>query len=151
MTDDLGVRFQFNTIVSALMELANALGDLPGGAPHRGPVMQFALERFVLLLSPVAPHLAEQLWHQLGKEGFCMLASWPTADPDFMAADAQVVVVQVNGKVRARITLPTGSSEDQRRTAALSDQDVRHWIDGKEIVKVILPPGGKLVNVVVKV
>ena len=81
LTDDLERRYQFNTVVSGLMELSNALHDLPASAPHRGAVMQHALDAFVRLMSPVAPHLAEQLWNQLGNVGLCMQAAWPEADP----------------------------------------------------------------------
>src|SRR5262249_13443280 len=131
-------------------ELLNAISELPADAPHRAAVMQHALERFVLMLSPVAPHVAEQLWTQLGHGGLCMAASWPEADAAFLEADEVLVVVQVNGKVRGRITVPSGATEADRREAALACADVKPWIDGKEIAKVVVPPGGKLVSVVVK-
>ncbi len=150
ITEDLAVRYQFNTVVSSLMELVNAFGDLPLAAPHRGPVLQHALEAFVRLLSPVAPHLAEQLFGQLGGTGFAMAAAWPAADPAWMAADEVLVVVQVNGKVRGRVTVPAAATEDQRREAALACAEVLPHLQGKEIAKVILPPNGKLVNIVVK-
>ncbi|MDE3246594.1 MAG: class I tRNA ligase family protein, partial [Acidobacteriota bacterium] len=135
---------------SGLMELINAISDLPLDAPHRGPVMQHALDAFVRMLSPVAPHLAEQLFEQLGGTGFAMQAAWPEADPSWMQADEILVVVQVNGKVRGRVTLPAGATETHRREAALACAEVRPHLDGKEIVKVVLPPNGKLVNIVVK-
>jgi len=150
LTDDLERRYQFNTVVSGLMELSNALADLPADAPHRGAVLQHALEAFVRLLSPVAPHVAEQLWSQLGKAGLCMQAAWPEADSQYLEADEVLVVVQVNGKVRGRITVAAGATEDQRRTAALACPEAQSHLDGKEIVKVVLPPGGKLVSIVVK-
>jgi leucyl-tRNA synthetase len=112
--------------------------------------MQHALDAFVRLMSPVAPHLAEQLWAQLGKAGLCMQATWPEADAAFLEADEVLVVVQVNGKVRGRITVPAGASEDQRREAALVCAEAQPHLVGKEIVKVVLPPGGKLVSIVVK-
>ena len=150
LTDDLERRYQFNTVVSGLMELSNALHDLPAGAPHRAAVIQHALDAFVRLMSPVAPHLAEQLWHQLGHGGLCMQAPWPEADPAFLEADEVLVVVQVNGKVRGRVTVPAHATEDQRRTAALACPEAQSHLAGKEIVKVVLPPGGKLVSIVVK-
>jgi leucyl-tRNA synthetase len=150
LTDDLERRYQFNTVVSGLMELSNALGDLPASAPHRGAVLQHALEAFVRMMSPVAPHVAEQLWAQLGKPGLCMQAAWPEADARYLEADEVLVVVQVNGKVRGRITVPAGATEDQRREAALACAEVQPHLAGKEIVKVVLPPGGKLVSIVVK-
>ncbi|WP_291272750.1 leucine--tRNA ligase [Geothrix sp.] len=150
LTDDLERRYQFNTVVSGLMELSNALGDLPAAAPHRGAVMQHALDAFVRMMSPVAPHLAEQLWGQLGKVGLCMQAAWPEADAQYLEADEVLVVVQVNGKVRGRITVPAGATEEQRRAAALACAEAQSHLAGKEIVKVVLPPGGKLVSIVVK-
>jgi leucyl-tRNA synthetase len=154
LTDDLERRYQFNTVVSGLMELSNALGDLPANAPHRSAVMQHALDAFVRMMSPVAPHLAEQLWSQLGNQlenrGLCMQAAWPEADPAFLEADEVLVVVQVNGKVRGRITVPAMATEAHRREAALACAEAQPHLAGKEIVKVVLPPGGKLVSIVVK-
>ncbi len=150
ITEDLSVRYQFNTVVSGLMELINAMGDLPLDSPHRGPVMQHALDAFVRMLSPVAPHLAEQLFEQLGGSGFVMQAPWPEAANEWMQADEVLVVVQVNGKVRGRVTLPASATEEDRQQAALACAEVRPHLDGKEIVKVVLPPNGKLVNIVVK-
>jgi leucyl-tRNA synthetase len=150
LTDDLERRYQFNTVVSGLMELSNALLDLPADAPHRGAIMQHALDVFVRLLSPVAPHVAEQLWSQLGKPGLCMQAAWPEVDTQYLEADEVLVVVQVNGKVRGRITVAASATEDQRREAALACPEAQSHLAGKEIVKVVLPPGGKLVSIVVK-
>ncbi len=150
ITEDLAVRYQFNTVVSGLMELINAMADLPADSPHRAPVMQHALDAFARMLSPVAPHLAEQLFEQLGGSGFVMQAAWPEADPSWMQAEEILVVVQVNGKVRGRVTLPASATETDRREAALACAEVRPHLDGKEIVKLVLPPIGKLVNIVVK-
>nr|WP_320133017.1 leucine--tRNA ligase [uncultured Holophaga sp.] len=150
ITDDLETRYSFNTLVSGLMELANTLGDLSSEAPHRGPLMQHALSAFVRLMSPAAPHLAEQLWAHLGGEGFCMHASWPEAQSEYMVAEEVTVVVQVNGKVRGRVTLSPGAGDDERRAAALACPEAQPHLAGKEIIKVVIPPGGKLISVVVK-
>jgi leucyl-tRNA synthetase len=112
--------------------------------------MQHALDAFVRLMSPVAPHLAEQLWSELGKPGLCMQAAWPEADTQYLEADEVLVVVQVNGKVRGRITVPAGAGEDHRRQTALACIEAQPHLVGKEIVKVVIPPGGKLVSIVVK-
>jgi leucyl-tRNA synthetase len=150
VTDDLSQRYQFNTLVSALMELANVLQDLPADAPNRGAVLQHALSIFARMLSPGAPHVAEQLWSTLGGTGFCMQAPWPEADPAWLQADEVTVVIQVNGKLRGRINVASGATEAERREAALACQDLKPHLEGKEIVKIIVPPGGKLVNIVVK-
>jgi leucyl-tRNA synthetase len=150
VTEDLSHRYQFNTLVSSLMELANALADLPKDAPHRAPILQRALEIFTLMLSPAAPHLAEQLWTRLGGQGLCMLAAWPSADPAWLTADEVTVVVQVNGKVRGRILVPATATEAARSQAALACPEAQPHLQGKEVVKVVVPPGGKLVSIVVK-
>jgi leucyl-tRNA synthetase len=150
LTDDLERRYQFNTVVSGLMELSNTLLDLPLNTPHRDAVMQHGLDAFVRLLSPVAPHVAEQLWNQLGHVGLCMQATWPEADARYLEADEVLVVVQVNGKVRGRITIPAAATEGQRREAALACPEAQSHLAGKEILKVVVPPGGKLVSIVVK-
>ncbi|HNX94519.1 MAG TPA: class I tRNA ligase family protein, partial [Holophaga sp.] len=150
VTDDLSQRYQFNTLPSALMELINVLYDLPADSPNRGPVLQHALSIFVRMMSPAAPHVAEQLWATLGGDGFCMHAPWPEADPTWLQADEVTVVVQVNGKLRGRIQIAASASEDDRKTAALACAEVKPHLKGKEIVKVIVPPGGKLVSIVVK-
>ncbi len=150
LTDDLERRYQFNTVVSGLMELSNALGDLPEAAPHRDALLQHGLDAFVRMLSPVAPHLAEQLWSQLGRPGLCMQATWPETDAQYLEADEVLVVVQVNGKVRGRITVPASATEAQRRAFALACAEVQPYLAGREIVKVVLPPTGRLVSIVVK-
>jgi leucyl-tRNA synthetase len=150
VTDDLSQRYQFNTLVSSLMEFANALHDLPADAPNRSPIMQHCLEIFVKMLSPAAPHTAEQLWEQLDGSGFCMHAPWPESDPAWLQADEMIVVVQVNGKVRGRILMPSAATEAERKAAALACPEAQNHLSGKEVVKVVVPPGGKLVSIVVK-
>jgi len=102
------------------------------------------------MLSPAAPHLAEQLWTRLGGQGLCMLAAWPEADPAWLTADEVMVVVQVNGKVRGRIMVPASATEAARSAAALACPEAQAHLAGKEVVKVVVPPGGKLVSIVVK-
>jgi leucyl-tRNA synthetase len=149
ITDDLETRYQFNTVVSSLMELSNDISALPKGVPSRLSLMRHALGIFVRLLSPLAPHIAEQLWTQLGGAGFCMHAAWPGYDPEWLETDEQLVVVQVNGKVRGRVTVSAKASDEERKTAALACPEAQPHLAGKEILKVIVPKGGKLVSVVV--
>jgi leucyl-tRNA synthetase len=150
VTEDLSHRYQFNTLVSSLMELTNHVADLPRDAPHRAAILQNALTILTLMLSPAAPHLAEQLWTRLGGQGLCMHAAWPEADPAWLIADQVTVVVQVNGKVRGRVQVDGHASEDERSRAALACPEARQHLAGKDIVKVVVPPGGKLVSIVVK-
>ena len=150
VTDDLSHRYQFNTLVSSLMELANALADLPREAPHRDAILQRALEILTLMLSPAAPHLAEQLWTRLGGQGLCMHAAWPEADPAWLTADQVTVVVQVNGKVRGRVTVPGHAGEDERSAPPWPAPRPGSTWTARKIVKVVVPAGGKLVSIVVR-
>jgi leucyl-tRNA synthetase len=139
VTDDLdGMRF--NTAIAALMELTN----------HLTPLMvrpRAVLEPFVLLLSPFAPHLAEELWHALGHTESLAYEPWPTYDPALTKEDEIEVPVQINGKVRFRLTVPAGLSQADLESRALGDENVQALIQGKTIRKVIVVPQ-KLVNIV---
>jgi leucyl-tRNA synthetase len=140
VTDDLdGMRF--NTAIAAMMELTNHL-------TKQEVRPRSVLEPFVLLLSPFAPHLAEELWHALGHKESLAYESWPTYDPALTKADEVEVPVQVNGKIRVKLTVPADVSEDALRQMALDDPKVREALAGKQVRKVIVVPK-KLVNVVV--
>jgi leucyl-tRNA synthetase len=140
VTEDLdGMRF--NTGIAALMEFLNHLYKVEVRP-------RSVLEPFVLLLSPFAPHLAEELWHALGHPQTLAYEPWPRFDPALTRADEIEVPVQVNGKLRARLTVPPDIDEAGLRERALADERVRAAVAGKRIVKVIVVPG-KLVNIVV--
>jgi leucyl-tRNA synthetase len=108
-----------------------------------------ALETFVLLLAPYAPHLAEELWSRLGHAQSLIREPWPVADPQWLASDTVNVVVQVNGKLRDQIAVAADADEAQVKELALASPKVQQWTDGKQVVKVIYV-AGKLVSVVVK-
>jgi leucyl-tRNA synthetase len=140
VTDDLdGMRF--NTAIAAMMEFTNHVTKLEVQP-------RSILEPFVLLLSPFAPHLSEELWRVLGHSKTLAYETWPKFDPDLIKADEIEVPVQVNGKLRARLTVPAGTDEATLRETALADPRIRELITGKHVRKVIVVPG-KLVNVVV--
>ena len=103
----------------------------------------------VLMLSPFTPHMAEELWEQIGREGGIVFAPWPVFDAAVAKADDIVIPVQVNGKVRGRVTVPADSSEDAIREAALADPSVAAHVAGKSLLKVIVAKG-KLVSIVIK-
>ncbi len=167
VTQDLDPRVHLNTVVSALMELVNELYQFSdqhtlGGAaakrtdaavPEERPgtqaVLKEAVEALVLMLSPFTPHMAEELWEQMGREGGIVFAPWPAFDPAVAKADEVVIPVQVNGKVRGRVTVPADSSEDEIREAALADPPVAAYVAGKSVVKVIVAKG-KLVSLVIR-
>jgi leucyl-tRNA synthetase len=144
VSDDMD-RFHFNTAISALMELLNAIPREPSVS---WPVVREAFESLVLCLSPVAPHICEEIWSQLGHESSLLVAKWPAYDPQWLQSETMTVVIQVNGKLRAQLTMPEGADEDFVKQAALADEKVQKHVAGKEIRKVIYVQG-KLLNLVV--
>jgi leucyl-tRNA synthetase len=169
VTHDLDPRVHLNTAVSALMEMVNELytfsetqskNGVPGRRHQAEPhalderpetlsALKEALDALVLMLSPFAPHTAEELWEMLGRQGGLAAAAWPSYDPVVAQSSEFVVPVQVNGKLRGRLTVPIDIGEDALRTVALADAAVRVHTAGKTVQKVIVAKG-KLVNVVVK-
>src|SRR5688572_29882285 len=142
VTDDVA-ELRYNTAIAAMMEYLNAVRE-GGRAANRGEV-----EPLVVLVAPFAPHLAEELWEQLGhKESLFTGKHWPKYDPDKTATDTVEFVVQVNGKLRARITMPRGISQDAAQAAALSDENVRRFINGGSVRKVVFVPD-RLLNLVI--
>jgi leucyl-tRNA synthetase len=144
---DIEERFHFNTAISAVMELVNAMYGIPQEKPGAG-VMKFVTESAVLLLSPMVPHFAEEIWHALGHDGSILLESWPSYREDALTKDELLIVVQVNGKLRSRFTVDADTDEDAIKEQALSDEQAQKFIGGKPIRKVIVV-GKKLVNIVV--
>jgi leucyl-tRNA synthetase len=139
--------FRFNTAISAMMELTNALmkarDELAGS-----PVWDETVRAFLLLLAPYAPHLTEELWHHRGYEGSVHQQAWPTWDPALAAEETIEVVVQLNGKVRDKLTVPADSDGKALEQAALTSSRVQELIGGKPVRRVIVVPG-KLVNILV--
>jgi leucyl-tRNA synthetase len=145
-------RFQFNTALSAIMEYVNAAYDYRrdvASAARDGALMRTAAEDLTLLIAPFAPHMAEELWRSvLGHEGSVHRTRWPEFDPSALVADVLELPVQVNGKVRDRVTIAADASEDETIAAALALPNVLAHIEGKSVRKVVVVPG-KLVSVVV--
>lgn len=148
VTDDLEDRFHFNTAISAVMELLNTLQSTELSSPQKGAVMKEALESLVLLLAPIVPHITEELWRRLGHAELLSSTAWPEYDPAAVVDEEVLVVVQVNGKLRSKITLPAGMDEDALKAKALADDKVQPFLEGLQVRKVICVPG-KLVNIVV--
>jgi leucyl-tRNA synthetase len=146
--DDYGRRLQFNTVVSAVHELVNAVSRIrPEALADRAAVHE-ALRTALIVLSPIAPHVCQKLWEVLGEPGLLVGARWPDVDPTALVQDAIEWVLQVNGKVRGRVVLPADADEAAARAAALGNENVQRFLEGKSVRKVVLVPG-KLVNVVV--
>lgn len=149
VTKDIEDRFHFNTAISSIMELVNTLyGVEPDKSPQKIAVMRFAMESVTLLLSPIVPHFAEELWNALGFETSILLASWPSYREDALVKDEFLIVVQVNGKLRSRFNVDADADDDTIKEMALSDERVQKFIDGKPVRKVIVVKK-KLVNIVV--
>ncbi|MBM4201767.1 MAG: leucine--tRNA ligase, partial [Gammaproteobacteria bacterium] len=145
--DDMGRRQTFNTAIAANMELLNALAKFDDISEKGRAVRQEALELVVLMLAPMVPHVCHELWVALGHPEPVVSADWPTVDESALARDAVEMVVQVNGKLRSRITVPVAAERGTVEAAALGDETVQRYLDGKPAKKVIVVPG-KLVNVV---
>lgn len=152
VTRDIEDRFHFNTAISAIMELVNAIYqfDLKEIRDELTlAVIKESIETVIILLSPMAPHLAEELWEKLGKKESILRTPWPAYDTAAVIEEEVVIVIQVNGKLRSRITVPVDTSDEEIKKSALADEKTQRWTAGKEIKKVIVVPK-KLVNVVVK-
>jgi leucyl-tRNA synthetase len=151
---DIDPRVQLNTAVSALMDLTNDLYKIgprlsAGPGPADVAVAREAAEALVLMLSPFTPHICEELWELLGHSGGVVAAGWPAFDEAAARDESIEIPVQVNGKLRGRVTVPAGSSEDAIKAAALAVPEIQPHLAGKEVVKVIVA-GGRLVSIVVK-
>jgi leucyl-tRNA synthetase len=146
VTSDFESRWHFNTSLASIMELTNEIyareNDLSPA------VMREVLLRLVLLMGPFAPYMVEELWRELGQQGPVLRAPWPEADPELARQDEVEVPVQVNGKLRSRLTVARGTSREDLERLATSDPKVSAHFNGKAIRKVVVVPD-KLVNVVV--
>jgi leucyl-tRNA synthetase len=149
VTRDIEEERQFNTAVARLMELSNALSSFNPEDEMDWRVFREGVETLLLCLTPIAPHLCEELWAMLGNEGFISSQNWPEASEEALIEDEMTVVLQVNGKVRQEFRMPASLSPDDMRERILEDPSTRRRLEGKNVVKVITVPG-KLVNVVVK-
>nr|WP_299240837.1 leucine--tRNA ligase [uncultured Halomonas sp.] len=146
-SDDIGRRTTFNTAIAAVMELTNELSRFADASPMGLAVAREALEACVLLLAPITPHACHALWAELGHEKPVIDAAWPETDESALVKDSIELVVQVNGKLRARIEVDTSASKESIEALALENENVQRHIEGKTLRKVIVIPG-KLVNIV---
>jgi leucyl-tRNA synthetase len=142
-------KFEFNTAISLLMELSNAIGDYLNGGGTSRIESERAYLALLGLLHPFAPHVTEELWEKFGHAEMLITSPWPIANPDLMREDVVTVVVQVNGKLRGQVEVAANAVQDDVIAAALANEKVAAHTAGKTIVKTIYV-AGKLVNVVVK-
>lgn len=149
VSDDIGRRQTFNTAIAAVMELMNKLTKASLESDQDRAVMAEALSAVVRMLYPITPHICFELWQALGNESNIDTAEWVKADEAAMVEDEKLIVVQVNGKVRGKVTVPATSSEEEIKAASKADPNVAKFLDGKEILKEIYIPL-KMLNFVVK-
>ena len=147
VSDDYGRRQTFNTAIAAVMELLNELGKLDANAPSLSGIRQEALEAAVLLLAPIAPHITQALWKHLGHSESITSAPWPSVDKSALIRDTIEIVIQVNGKVRGKVQVPSNADKSLIETEALAEPNAQRFTEGLSIRKVIVVPG-KLVNIV---
>jgi leucyl-tRNA synthetase len=155
VTSDVERDFHFNTAISAIMELVNALHDFErdsldrAAGEERGALLREAVDVTFRLIGPVCPHFAEELWQRPGHGESLFTQPWPAADPAALVKEQVTVVVQVDGKVRSRLTVDVSAPEQTVREQALAEDKVRPWLDGREVAKVVVVPG-RLVNIVTR-
>jgi leucyl-tRNA synthetase len=140
--------FTFNTIIAGLMEFTNALQKAKETPVYGTPAWEEAIDTLLLLMAPGCPHVAEELWVRTGRPYSIHRQSWPEYQPELAAEEEITLIVQVNGKVRARLEVPADIEEEQARELALAEENVQRYVEGRQIRKVIYVPG-RLVNIVV--
>jgi leucyl-tRNA synthetase len=149
VSDDVGRRYTFNTAIAAVMELMNAVARLDDHSDMGRAVVQEALDAAVLLLSPIVPHVSHHLWQVLGHSTVPVDEHWPQVDQAALVEDVVEIVVQVNGKLRGRISVAADADEEAISALALADENVRRFVADKSIRRTIVLPERRLVNVVV--
>jgi len=147
VSDDIGRRYTFNTAIAAVMELMNELAKFDISDAGNNAVMCEAIELVLLMLSPIVPHITQQLWQETGHEGLIADAAWPQVDEDALVQDEIELVVQVNGKLRSKIRVPAGADKARIEQTALQDAKIQNNLQDKTVRKVIVVPG-RLVNIV---
>ncbi len=146
---DIVERFQFNTAISAIMEMVNSLYDYLETAAPKDQVIGEALAKLTLMIAPFTPHMAEELWQTLGHSGSVHLHPWPEYEEAALVKDSIEIVLQVNGKIKARLEVPAQSNKEDLLAIAQAHANFSAWTEGKQILKMVAIPG-KLVNIVVK-
>jgi len=156
VTEDVRDRYHFNTAIAAIMELVNtiyqtkdAMTSSDNVDPNFWPVMRYAVESVIVMLSPFVPHIADELWHELGMSSLLLDNPWPSWDEKALTAEEVLIVVQVNGKLRDKMTVPADATDEEIKKMALSREKVQQFIAGGEIKNIVVVPK-KLVNIVVK-
>ncbi|TQV85451.1 leucine--tRNA ligase [Aliikangiella coralliicola] len=149
VSDDYGRRHAFNTAIAAIMELTNAISKFDADDQNEmdKAVVKHALDNAIILLSPVAPHMAQALWQASGKETLIVDQAWPQVDEAALVKDEILIILQVNGKVRGKVSVAADASKDEIESLAMENENVAKFVEGKTVRKVVVVPG-RLVNIV---
>jgi leucyl-tRNA synthetase len=151
VTEDIRERFHFNTAIAAVMELVNLVYQVLESRPADSmlwPVVREAVEAVIVVSSPMVPHICEELWRTLGHEELLLNTPWPKWDESALKVEEMLIVVQVNGKLRSRITVPADATDEELEDISLKDPRIGDFIEGKQVKKVVIVPR-KLINIVV--
>lgn len=146
---DIGERFNFNTGISAIMELVNFMYKYKEGKDFNPELFKQAIHKLVLILAPFTPHVCEEMWSGLGNETSVHLEAWPIVDEKVLVRDVVEIVVQINGKVKFKVDVESGLSKEELEKSLFEKEEVKNLIQGKDVIKVIAVPN-KLLNIVVK-
>ena len=148
VNDDIGRRYTFNTAIAAVMEMINTISQAQDDSDNGKAIMHEGLETAVLLLSPIVPHIADAIWRMFGRKEQIIDAAWPVVDESALVQDKIQLIIQVNGKLRARIEVPADAEQEVIEKKALADKNVRRFTNNKTIKKIVVVPG-RLVNIVI--
>lgn len=155
ITDDMETSWHFNTAIASIMELLNNVDSFPVVIPTTSHeethfnIFRHAMESILLLLAPITPHICEELWEVMGNKASIFYHPWPTYDKDAIQEEVVEIVIQVNSKIRGRISVPAHVSDDELKRHVLNDERIIELLDGKRVINTIIVPK-KLVNIVVK-
>jgi len=149
VTEDISQRFNFNTAISSIMELVNAMYQYKDLENPNYDVLAEAIEKMLLVLAPFVPHITEELWEKMGKQGSIHEQRWPDYDENALQVEEIEIVVQINGKLKGKLVIPVNATKEEMLNMAKNEPKIKALIEGKEIVKEIVIPG-KLVNIVIK-
>jgi leucyl-tRNA synthetase len=148
VSDDIGRRHTFNTAIAAVMELMNYISKVSDDSDQARAVTQQCLEIVVLMLAPITPHIADALWRVLGHDEAVVNVAWPEVDESALVQDKIELMVQVNGKLRAKVSVAADADNDSIQAVAMADENVQKFTEDKQVRKVIVVPG-RLINIVV--
>ncbi len=149
VSEDIKERFNFNTAISAIMELTNQLNSYREVKDKNKALVKLAVESLLILLSPFSPHICEELWQEIGSQTSIYLEPWPHYKPEALILDEVEIVIQISGKVKDRLKVPLNTSEEEMQQLALDNPKIKQLTNGKNIAKIVVVPN-KLINIVVK-